>query len=77
MAGKTIAVVTAVVWAVFSVQAVLGALYIGNMDSLVVLGTVCCLVFTDLFSMLGVWFLQSRLKGAEIPAVEYGGTECV
>ncbi|MDR3167209.1 MAG: hypothetical protein LBT93_04640 [Treponema sp.] len=77
MAGKTIAVVCAVVWAVFSIQTILGSLYIGSIDSLVVLGMVCCLFFTDLFSMLGAGFLQSRLKGTELPAVEYGGTECV
>ncbi|MDR2102421.1 MAG: hypothetical protein LBP43_07605 [Treponema sp.] len=76
MAGKTIAVVSAVVWAVFSVQTILESLYIGSIDSLALLGIVCCLVFTDLFSILGTGFLQNRLRKAEIPALEYGGTEC-
>jgi hypothetical protein len=76
-AGKTIAVVSAVVWVVFSVQTILGSLYIGGMEGLIVLGVVLFLIFADLFSLLGVWFLRGRLREAEIPAAGYGGTECV
>jgi hypothetical protein len=77
MAGKTIVVVSAVVWLVFSFRVIPELLYSGGIQTLMSLGTVCLLVFTDLFSILGTWFLRSRLKGTEIPAPEQGGTECV
>jgi hypothetical protein len=77
MAGKTIAVISALLWAVFSFQNTLSSLYTGGMEALMILGVVCVLTFTDLFSLLGVWFLWSRLKKADIPVPECGGTECV
>jgi hypothetical protein len=77
MAGKTITVAAAVVWAVFSFRGIPELLYSGGIQTLARLGMVCLLVFTDLFSILGIWFLRSRLEDREIPAPEHGGTECV
>jgi hypothetical protein len=76
IAGKTITVISAAIWVVFSVRNILGSLYAGGMDTLIILGIVCVLAFTALFSLLGGGFLWGKLRGADAPALEQGGAEC-